>query len=106
METTMQTTQTIDRDFSKAAAVAAEKESLWKFLDHNRFGIIPILLTVLGCLGGIAVAFGAGADLFRLSLVAFPTIITLALVLAVAPMKMISWATFIALVLDVAILLF
>ena len=78
----------------------------WKKVEFNRFAIIPMLLVIIGCVGGFAAAFGAGADTFRLSLIAFPTIITLAITLAVAPMRWIFCASIIALILDVMVLIF
>jgi hypothetical protein len=75
----------------------------WEKIEFNRFGIIPMLLVVITCMGGIAVAFGAGSDTFELALVVFPTIISLALVLAVAPMRLIIWSSIIALILDLIV---
>ncbi|MCE3280715.1 MAG: hypothetical protein K0S44_2906 [Bacteroidetes bacterium] len=75
----------------------------WEKIEFNRFGIIPMLLVVITCMGGIAVAFGAGSDTFELALVVFPTIISLALVLAVAPMRLIIWSSIMALILDLIV---
>lgn len=80
--------------------------SFWSSIEFNRFGIIPILLTLIGCAGGIAAGFGAKNDIFRLALIAFPTAIVLALILAVSPMRTITRASIIALVLDLIILIF
>lgn len=95
----------------KSQAISSKKENVqtvsnnpfWEKVEFNRFGIIPMLLVVITCLGGIAVAFGAGSDTFELALVVFPTIIALALVLAVAPMRLIIWTSAIALIFDLLI---
>ncbi len=73
----------------------------WNTMEFNRFGIIPILLLIIGCIGGIAAGFGAFGNMLTLSLIVFPTIICLALILAVAPMRAIMFSVGIALLCDV-----
>lgn len=87
----------------------AKKESgflteLFNDAEKNRFGIIPILIVILGCVGGTAAAFGAGNSAFKLGVVIFPTVIALALTLAVAPMRPILWVSVVAVILDLLIL--
>ncbi len=91
---------------SKSNAHTAVQSKFWQMVEFNRFGFIAMLLTIVGCFGGIAVAYGAHNELFQIALVAFPTIITLALILAVAPMRLIVWLTGLALVIDLFVLLF
>ena len=74
--------------------------TFWQTMEFNRFGIMPIVLLLIGCIGGIAAGFGAFNDLLRISLVAFPTIISLALILAVSPMRVIFFSAAIAIVCD------
>ena len=97
METTLKNPATA------IAQTAPEKEAtgFWATMEFNRFGILPILLLIIGCVGGIAAGFGAFDDLLRISLVAFPTIISLALVLAVAPMRVVFFSAAVALICDV-----
>lgn len=83
----------------------AVKTGFWESMEWNRFGIIPIVLLLIGCVGGIAAGFGAFNDLLRISLVAFPTIISLALVLAVSPMRVIFFSAAVALVCDIIAIL-
>ncbi len=78
----------------------------WNNAEFNRFGIIPMLLAFIACTGGFATAFGAYSDTLRLSMVVFPTMIALALMLAVAPMKAIIYASTFAIILDLLILIF
>lgn len=80
--------------------------NFWSGIEFNRFGIIPLLLVFMTCMGGIAVAYGAESDTLKLSMVVFPTIISLALVLAVAPMRLIIWASSIAFILDLLVFAF
>jgi hypothetical protein len=82
------------------------QSEFWKKAEFNRFGIIPMLLVFIVCMGGIATAYGAGSDTMKLSMIVFPTIISLALVLAVAPMRLIIWASSIAVILDLLVFLF
>ncbi|MDF2449950.1 MAG: hypothetical protein K0R26_2454 [Bacteroidota bacterium] len=78
----------------------------WEKMEFNRYGIISMLVIFIGCLGGVAASFGAQDDILKLALVAFPTIISLALVLAVAPMRAIFYLSGIAVILDLIILIF
>jgi hypothetical protein len=81
------------------------KELLEK-AEFNRFGIISIVLTVVGCLGGIAVGMGAIESYFTLTLVVVPTMATLSLLIAVAPMRSILIAGAISLIVDVIMILY
>jgi hypothetical protein len=72
--------------------------------EYNRFGLIPILILLVGCLGGITVGLGAIKDTWALILVVFPTMLTLSLLLAVSPMKWIYKATSITIVIDLLLI--
>lgn len=56
-------------------------------VEYNRFAIISAVLLVVGCLGGLTVGYGAIDHLYQLFLIIIPTMTTLSLLLAVAPMK-------------------
>ena len=81
------------------------KELLEK-AEFNRFGIISIVLTVVGCLGGIAVGMGAIESYFTLTLVVVPTMATLSLLIAVAPMRSILIAGALSLLVDLIMILY
>lgn len=104
METTIKSNQT--RITSKNADAQHSIFSFWNKLEFSRFGIISILVVVLGCVGGVAASFGAGDSILKLAMIAFPTIITLALILAVAPMKLITYMSILAIVLDILVFIF
>jgi hypothetical protein len=72
----------------------------WMQAERYRFGIIPVVILLMGCVSGLAVAFGAKGNPFQLALVVVPSVLTLALILAVAPMRLIIYVTAIAIVLD------
>jgi hypothetical protein len=64
--------------------------SVLKESEFNRFGLISIILLVVGCVGGVAVGLGAIKYTGTLILCVVPTMTTLSLLLAVAPMKWIE----------------
>ncbi|MDG1334294.1 MAG: hypothetical protein P8P74_18315 [Crocinitomicaceae bacterium] len=74
--------------------------------EFNRFGLISIALLIVGCLGGITVGMGAIDHLWALILVIIPTMTTLSLLLAVAPMRYILYATAVSIVIDVILLVY
>lgn len=79
-------------------------QSVYKNAEFNRFGIISGALILVGCMGGITVGMGAIASIYQLIPVVFSTMLTLAMILAVAPMKWIINLTLIALGLDILFL--
>ncbi len=81
----------------------SEKEQA---IDFNRYGVISVILLVVGCLGGITVWAGAIESAFALSLVVIPTMTTLSLLLAVAPMKWILNLTYLSVGIDVLMLIY
>jgi hypothetical protein len=74
--------------------------------EFNRFGLIFVILTLVGCLGGIAVGMGAINNTLALVMVTIPTMLTLSLLLAVAPMRWILSAASVAVLLDVLMILY
>lgn len=77
------------------------------FFDHdmNRYGIISMLLLVVGILAGIAVGTGGINSTIQLVFLAFSTMASLSMILAVAPMKYIVYTSIFAVIVDVVILL-
>ena len=104
METTIQHTQT--KKYIIAKSTVNANIHLWNKMEFYRFGIMPILIVIIGCCGGLAVAFGAKSDILKLSLVAFPTIIALALILGLVPMKVITYVCSLAILFDLLVLIF
>ena len=78
----------------------------WEKLEFNRYGIIAMLILIIGCMGGIAASFGADGNALKISAVAFPTVIALSLMLAVSPMRMIVYVSGLAILLDFIVLIF
>ncbi len=73
-------------------------------LNANRHGLICIIILVVGCMGGITTGFKAVESAFTLSLVIIPTMVTLSLLLAVAPMRWILTATAVSIAIDILLL--
>lgn len=76
------------------------------FFDHdiNRYGIISMLLLVVGILGGIAVGLGGINSTIQLVFLAFSTMAALSMILAVAPMKYIVYSSIIAVSIDLILI--
>lgn len=88
----------------KTGVTKTQSSGIWEKAEEARFGIIPILLIVIGCMGGIAAAFGAYDNTAQLITVAIPTMLTLSFMLAVGPMRLILWSSAVAIALDLLIL--
>lgn len=74
--------------------------------EFNRFGLISVILLIIGCMGGIAVGLGAINYIGTLVAVVVPTMLTLSFLLAVAPMKWIITSGSIAVAIDVLLILY
>lgn len=81
-------------------------EKLISDSEFNRFGLICVILTIVGCLGGVAVGMGAVNHTLTLTLVVVPTMLTLSLLIAVAPMKYIIGVASTAVFIDVCLIAF
>lgn len=81
-------------------------ERLISDAEFNRFGLICVILTLVGCLGGTAVGLGAISSTVALTAVIIPTMATLSLLLAVAPMRYIFIATSISISIDILLILY
>jgi hypothetical protein len=74
--------------------------------EQNRYGIISGFILIIGCLGGITVGLGAIKDTWALILVVVPTMTTLSLLLAVAPMQWIVKSAAVTATIDIVIILY
>jgi hypothetical protein len=105
----METTIKSKNDTLSVHNQSSKKENyslFWGNVEFNRFGIISMLILFIGCIGGFAASFGAHGDVLKLAMIVFPTIIALALILAVAPMRLIIYLCSIAIILDLIVLIF
>jgi hypothetical protein len=106
MQTTIHSHSVGHKTSKTESAQRTTLSSLFEKAETIRYGLISYLLMFLGCMGGIAAAFGAGSHPFELAAVVFPTILSLAFMLAVSPMRLILSMSAIALILDILVLLF
>jgi hypothetical protein len=79
---------------------------LIKNAEFNRFGLTFVILTVVGCLGGIAIGFGAINYTLSLIAVVLPSMLTLSLLIAVAPMRVILITTILAVTIDLLLIIY
>jgi hypothetical protein len=68
--------------------------------EFNRFGLISAILLIVGCSGGMAVGLGGVESTLALIAIVIPTMTTLSLLIAVAPMKYIMTAGIVSTVLN------
>lgn len=87
-------------------SINSETSSFQQTTEFNRFGLITVVILIIGCMGGIAVGMGAIDYIFTLAAVVFPTMITLSLVLSVSPMKWILTGTAVCVSIDLLIILY
>jgi len=81
-------------------------EAMFKVSEFNRFGLISMIILIVGCLGGVAVGMGAITHVATLALVIIPTMTTLSLLLSVSPMKWILPAALFCVVTDIVLITF
>ncbi len=107
METTMNQ-GTVNLTGSKVGTASKTKtqSKFWEMAEFNRFGIISMVLLIIGIVGGLAASFGAQLDVLKLGAIVFPTIFCLAFILSVSPMKLIIYSAAFALIVDLCILMF
>ncbi|MFT6244962.1 MAG: hypothetical protein ACJA0U_000002 [Salibacteraceae bacterium] len=79
---------------------ATGEQILSKNTEFNRFGLISLILMIVGITGGIAVGMGAVQSTIALILIIIPTMTTLSLLLAVSPMKYIMTSGMIATIIN------
>jgi hypothetical protein len=79
--------------------------NLGAWAEENRFGVISLALLIVGCLGGVTMQMGAVKELWSMILVIVPTMMTLSLLLAVAPMRWILNALALSVVVDLLVIL-
>lgn len=60
--------------------------------EFNRFGLICAVILAVGCTGGLAVGLGGVEYVGTLIAIVIPTMTTLSLLIAVAPMRYVMWS--------------
>lgn len=91
---------------TQSRSIKKEKSKLWEQAEFGRFAISPLILLVMCIMAGIAAAYGIVDSTFQLTLVVFPATISLALILGLAPMKVIVYCSSVAVLVDILVILF
>lgn len=86
-------------------ATKGNNKITWEYLDRNRFGLMVVLILVVGCMAGIAVGLGALTQVVSLSVLALTTMTALSMMLALAPIKILLYTSIIAVVTDIIIII-
>ncbi|MFK7785686.1 MAG: hypothetical protein AB8B56_11250 [Crocinitomicaceae bacterium] len=99
-------TNSIAQNHNQTVTKVNQNYAWEKDAEFNRFGLITVFILIVGCLGGITVGMGAIDHLWSLILVVIPTMTTLSLLLAVAPMRYIFYATALSIAIDIILLVY
>lgn len=73
--------------------------------ETNRYGIISLLLILVGCMGGGAVYTGGMESTAELILIVTSTMFSLSVILAVAPIKLILYSCITSVILSTVIII-
>ena len=102
--------ETIIKSSATPFTIAKEKKAksdFWEKAEFNRFGIIAFVLAIVACTSGIIAAFFVdGNNQLELTMVVTPTMFTLCMILAVAPIRVIIGAGVFALIIDMLMMIF
>lgn len=75
-------------------------------LEASRFGFAPLILMIVACGGGVAAAFAVQSSEIQLLAVAVTTTFVEVLIIAIAPMRMVVYATILAFIVDLLVFIF
>ncbi|UKN02289.1 hypothetical protein K6119_01990 [Paracrocinitomix mangrovi] len=74
--------------------------------NFNRYGIYAIALLLVGCLGGVAVGLGSMTSSIEILILVIPTMVSLTMILAVAPMRLLLWTVLFTCLLDIIMIVY
>jgi len=72
--------------------------------EFNRFGLISAVILIIGCTGGLAVGLGGVESVAALIFIVIPTMTTLSLLLAVAPMRLVMISGIISAIINISLI--
>lgn len=103
METSIHSSVVFSHQKEKVKATS----TFWEKLEFNRIGFTVFVMAIVACAGGITAGlFVDGASQFDLTMVIAPTMFTLCMIMAVAPLRVIMAVGVLALLIDTMIILF
>ncbi|WP_027420772.1 hypothetical protein [Crocinitomix catalasitica] len=83
----------------------SNNDSFFNKYESQRYGIMSILLLIVGCSAGIAVGLGALTQVFSLIILSMTTMAALSMMIALAPLKYIFITSGLAIFVDMIIIL-
>jgi hypothetical protein len=94
---------TVEKDIT----VKKKVKAFWAMLEFNRFGVVAWVLSVVACFSGIVAGlFLDGSNQFQTTLIIAPTMLTLCMILAVAPIRVILAVGIGTIIIDLLMILF
>lgn len=87
-------------EYSEDYGTGSAEKILAKNTEFHRFGLYAVILLVVGCTGGLAVGVGGVNSTLALIALVIPTMATLSLLLALAPMKALLTTSVIATIIN------
>lgn len=105
----MNTTIHSDAINISAQGVEAGTQTLstfWERLENKRFGFAPMILVAVVCVSGFAAAVAVNESVLKLAIVSLSTTLVEGLVLAVMPMRTITIASIVSVILSALIIAF
>jgi hypothetical protein len=81
----------------------ASTSTFWEGIEYSRYGITPMLILLVVCLSGIAAAT-VGSSVGQLFTVALSTVLALAMIISIAPMKVIAAFSAVTLIIDLTLI--
>lgn len=88
----------------KTKAKTQTQSAFWEEAEYSRYGLSPMILLVLVCVGGIAAAT-MGSNIPQLFLVSLATTLSLTTIIAVMPMKQVVIFSIVTLIIDIIFIL-
>ncbi len=105
MDTIIQTTRVIE-SFKGQTYTAAKDNTIanskfWEQLEEGRFALVPMILLFVVCIGSICAATVLTESTLRFAIVVFSTSLVQASIIAVLPVRIISYAAIVSMILNI-----
>ena len=107
MSSTLQTNRiNISVDTKNVLAKTKLESTFWKDAEASRFFTTPMLLIIVACIGGFGAAYGIKDSVFQLGVITIPAAAVLAMILSLAPMRIIVAASILSVLLSMLVIIF
>jgi hypothetical protein len=99
-------TQTLHAGSKSVAKTQAKTSAFWQSMEYNRYGLTPIIIIAVICLGSVAAGVAnTTMDAAKIVTVSMAAVLTLTSILAVLPMKVIAYLSALSILIDLAVIL-